>query len=485
MVKSIIGIDLGTTLIKAGVFSAGGQSLAQFEAPYPTSYGSAGHIEQDPGDWCRLIDTALSTFEQEGYLDDVTQGALTSQVNTHVFVDNNGTPLMPAILWQDQRAVAEATELNDKISDAQKIAWFGAPIPFDASHPLARMLWVKRHCSDIWAKTHKVLLPKDYALLHLTGEWATDPLSNIGTVGLSGDYVTELLDLVGGAQERMAPIRGLTEIVGKTKSGIEMASATMDGWVGLLGTGVCREGAFAYLSGTSEVIGAAASCVTNEPGVVVFPGAGGLKIHAGPTQSGGASQKWFSDLTGIEIPKLIDLVSSTNRRMPTPLFLPQLAGERAPLWNPDLRGAFLGIEAGMVRTDFIRGIYEGVAFSARHILEAIERSTALISDTITCGGGGFRSDPWGQIRADILGKRLERLRVNQPAVVGAAVIALASAQSNQDLSEVQQLFAQTETIWEPNPANRAFYDDMFGIYLDAVNSNEDIGRRIARLGVAD
>ena len=93
----------------------------------------------------------------------IAGAALTSQVNTHVFVDRNGRPLMPAITWQDTRAAYEAAELDDQLNEEDKIAWLGAPIPVDASHPLARMLWVQRHAPEIWDKTRFVLLPKDFA----------------------------------------------------------------------------------------------------------------------------------------------------------------------------------------------------------------------------------------------------------------------------------------------------------------------------------
>lgn len=481
MRELLLGVDVGTTTVKAGVFSTEGTCLAKFGESYATTRKDAGRCEQDPADWTRLIDKALEHFRALGLADDIRCGALTSQVNTHVFVDHAGAPLAPAILWQDTRAAEEAAELNDRLSDAQKIEWLGAPIPIDASHPLARMLWTQRRRPDIWEKTAKVLLPKDYALLHMTGELATDPLSNIGLVGLDGRYVPQILDLVPGAADRMAPIRPLTDILGRTSDGIEMATATMDGWVGLLGVGACRDGALVYISGTSEILGAASAVVTNEPGVVVFAEAEGLRLHAGPTQSGGASQQWFCDLTGLSIPDMSELVRKTPRRTPTPLFLPQLAGERAPLWNADLRGAFLGLEAGMGVADFARAVYEGVALSARHLMGALEASANLAGDTALCGGGGFKSDIWGQIRADILNKRLRRLQVNEPGVVGAACLAAVACGIHASLDAAHAPFETYDRTWEPRPERRQCYDDLFGVYLDAIAANETIGKRLLNL----
>jgi len=493
MADLLLGFDLGTTSVKAGVFDPNGACVAEFSESYPSRRHGGGICEQDPADWTRLLDAALARFAAQGLSGRVAAGALTSQVNTHVFVDASGDPLMPAITWQDTRAAAEAAELDAALSIADKMAWLGAPIPIDASHPLARMLWVSRHCPQIWDRTATVLLPKDLALAHLTGQTVTDPLSNIGLAGVDGAYVPQLLGLVPGAADRMAPLAGLTEIVGTLRGpdlpGIPMATATMDGWVGVLGAGACRAGAGAYLSGTSEILGLASDVVTNTPGVVVFAPAEGVRLHVGPTQSGGASQQWFCDLTGLTIPQMAALVASSARRFPTPLFLPQLSGERAPLWNAELRGAFLAVDGAMGTADFARSVYEGVALSARHIWAALETSAALSVDSLSCGGGGFRSEPWGQVRADVLGKQLRRLQHGACGVVGAACIAAVAAGLYGTLAEAHQPFRIFDRTWDPAPGLRGFYDDLFGLYTRAIAANEDLGKQLSRLspgtGVAE
>ena len=159
MGEHVLGIDLGTTSVKAGVFDGDGAVVAQFGEGYDTTRAEGGRAEQNPDGWVRLIKAALSQFRAAGHLQHVARGALTSQVNTHVFQGRDGAALMPAILWQDTRAAAKAQELDARVSEADKITWLGAPIPIDASHPLARMLWVQRHRPEIWERTAHVLLP--------------------------------------------------------------------------------------------------------------------------------------------------------------------------------------------------------------------------------------------------------------------------------------------------------------------------------------
>ncbi len=482
----MLGIDVGSTSVKAAVVAQDGLAHAQFCESYPTTRPSAGVAEQDPDDWVRLIGKALAAFSEKGLSGRVGFGGLTSQVNTHVFVDKDGVPLMPAILWQDLRAIREAAELDAQLTEAQKISLLGAPIPIDASHPLARMLWVARHRPQIWANTAHVLLPKDYCLLKLTGRATTDPLSNIGLVGTDLTYVPEILDLVPGAAQRMAPLTGLTDEAGVilpsfSLAGVRMIECTMDGWVGLLGGGASRDGKSVYLSGTSEILGISSHNINPTPGVIVFAQAEGLRLHAGPTQSGGASQLWFGDLAGKTVEELGQLVAKTPRRAPTPLFLPQLAGERAPLWNPDLRGAFLGLDSGMKTVDLARAVFEGVAFSARHVLQVLEQSAGIQNDTLTCGGGGFQSDAWGQIRADVLGRQLTRLAVNEPGLMGAVCLAGVGGGVFDTLSDAHDAFVSYDKTWEPDQSRRALYDDLFGLYLQAIETNADLQACLTRV----
>jgi len=212
----------------------------------------------------------------------------------------------------------------------------------------------------------------------------------------------------------------------------------------------------------------------------VFPELDGLRLHAGPTQSGGASQMWFCAAAGISVDRLTDLLAAPRGH--TPLFLPQLAGERAPLWDASLRGAFLGLTSSMGTADLGRAVLEGVAFSARHVLGALESSAVVVGDTVKCGGGGFRSGPWGQIRADVLGKRLLRLAVNDPVVVGAAALAAYGAGAHPTLAAAHASFARYDHAWEPNPANRALYDDLYGIYRDAIAANAALSLRLTHAG---
>lgn len=483
--ETILGIDVGTTSVKGMVLGMDGSRLAAFGATYPTARPSVSRVEQNPQDWLDRIDAALADFTAQGLIGGVQAVGLTSQVNTHVFLDADARPLIPAITWADTRAAAEAAELDARVTVAQKMAWWGAPMPIDASHALARMLWVARHLPEVWQRTRWVVLPKDYCLHHLTGTMATDPLSNIGLTNRAG-YIPEVLSLVPGAAERMAPLSGPEAVMGQGRAGgplagVSVVTGTMDGWCALYGAGGSAEGAGVHVSGTSEVLGIAAAKVRPTPGVIVFDDLAGLRLHAGPTQAGGAALAWFCGWAGISPEAASDLVRAHPRAALTPLFLPQLQGERAPLWDPSLRGVFVGMDQASGMPDLARAVMEGVALSARHVLGALESSSGHSPVILTCGGGGFRSDIWMQIKADVLGRPLARLSVNEPGLIGAAALAALGAGLAPDLQSAQQMLARFEPPVAPDPAKRGLYDDLFGLYTRAIAANAGLNADLLAL----
>jgi xylulokinase len=476
-----LGIDVGTTSVKAGVIDSHGAIVAQFTKSYPTQRPQPTFVEQNPDDWVRLIDEAIASFD----ISNISSVGLCSQVNTHVFLDATGTPLMPAIMWQDGRASAEAAALDACVSEQQKIQWWGAPMPIDASHAISRMAWVAKHQPVIWEKTRWVMLPKDYCLFKLTGKATTDPLSNIGLVDNNLRYISEVLALVSGAAERMAPLVPVTRVAGHINrgplSGKPLVSGTMDAWAGLVGAGGAKNRSTVYLSGTSEIMGISSNIVVPTPGAIVFPENEGVRLHAAPTQSGGDAKCWFAQTANISLDAMSAMVATNQRTNATPLFLPQLEGERAPVWDADLRAAFLGVGRQTTLADMARAVYEGVAMSARFALDTLKESSAVNSRSISCGGGGFRSAAWNQIRADVLGVELRTIAAKEPGILGAATIAAIGAGDYAGFDEAYDALAVFDHVYTPDEAQHARYNTLFAIYKEAMSMNADLGKRLTNI----
>ncbi len=461
----LIGIDVGTTSVKAALIDYSGEIIRQFGSPYATDRPSSGHVEQNPQDWMDLVLQAL-TILSDGYKIDAI--GLCSQVNTHVFVDAKGAALMPAITWQDMRCAGDASAIDAQLNMADKIGWWGAPLPIDASHVLARMAYVARTDFELWNKTEKVLAPKDYCILHLTGHCIADPMTNFGILDQSLDLIMPLLALVPGAQERLPQISGFTTQAGHVKAGLPCAgvpvvTGAMDAWSGLFGAGAISSGSGLYLSGTSEVLGVISSQRHPTPGVIAFAPCEGITLHAGPTQSGGASAQWIAKLLSRDIAELSALAERADLRH-VPLFLPHLDGERAPLWDSAAKGSFTGLRSETGAAELVRSVFEGVAYSAQLVFESLARSAGCKASIVHHSGGGSRSDLWAQIRCDVINTSMKRTAMADAGILGAALCAGVGAGVYDTLEIAATRLVKYDYIFTPDPKMRDRHDERFAAF---------------------
>jgi xylulokinase len=326
------------------------------------------------------------------------------------------------------------------------------------------------------------MAPKDYCLLQLTGEACADPLSSFGVVDSSLRYVDELIALVPGAAERLPPLRNPTATIGRVRgglpgAGLPVATATMDAWAGMVGAGAVRDGDAGYLSGTSEVVGIVSQRRVPTPGVIAFPNCEGVMLHAGPTQAGGASVAWLGGLLGRSAEEISALAAKSDLKRPAPIFLPHLQGERAPLWDIAARASFAGLDASMGASELARSVLEGVAYSVRLLLGALEASSAVAATRLRHAGGGAHSGVWCQIRADVLGRPIDRVANLDSGVVGAAALAGTAAHVFGSIEEAAGRMARIERTFEPNVAMRGYYDEGFGRYTDLYARLKGFGGR--------
>lgn len=478
----LIGIDIGTTSVKAVRIDLSGRRVAAFSAPYPTQRPAPGWVEQNPEDWLRLVRAALAQFAPFGPAAGL---CLTSQVNTHVFTDKALSVLHPALVWQDGRAAQAGATLDRGISTEEKIAWLGAPIPVDASHALSRMAWMQGARPEVWASTAHVLLPRDWVLARLTGVLRTDPISSVGLVTPSFTYAEPLIARLAGASDRLAPLADPLAVVGQVRgdwplAGTPVVLGVMDAWASLFGLGAAREGEAFYLSGTSEVLGLHSSQLFPQAGIITFPEWRGLRLHAAPTQSGGASLDWAARLLGRPVAELATMAHPLA--MDAPLFLPHLQGERAPLWDAASRAGLVGLTAAHGPAEIAGAVMEGVAFSARFALEALQKSAGFIPKTLRVGGGGFASDVWAQIRADALGRPLHRVTGKDPGAMGAAVMAGVGIGAMADLASAAARLVTTDRSFTPEPEASRHAEIRYALWRDLYTNLRPVNHALTALG---
>jgi xylulokinase len=475
----LIGIDVGSTTVKAALFDRSGACLAHWGRPYPTERPAPGVVEQDPAHWIAGVRegiAAVTAGVPSGWIRGI---GLCSQVNTDVFVDADGRALAPAVFWQDGRAAPQSDRLSAAIPESTRLAWWGAPMPIGASHVLAKMSWMAEARPDVYGRTRAVLSPKDYCLLHLCGSAVTDPISAFGQVGADLRYIDPLLAMVPGAAERLPPLRGMHETVGTVDLDghqVPVVTGTMDAWASLFGCGIGRAGEAMYMSGTSEILAVTADRRLPVAGVVGFPPVEGFAVSAGPTQSGADSLRWLAGIVGGTPAGIPGLAALADRDRCRVLFLPQLEGERAPLWDADLRGAFVGLDSRSAAPEFALAVLEGVALSARMLLDALRGATTEPLRELRHAGGGARSDLWCQIRADCLGVPIRRLAHVDAGCLGAAMLAGVGAGLYGSIAEAARSMGRTERLFEPDPARAARYDRLYESYRAAIAALRPIGR---------
>ena len=481
-----LGIDVGSTATKAIAFSASGVALAAGSAGYPTARPTPDRAEQDAGDWTAAVDACVGQVAERVGLGHLVAIGITSQVNTHLSVDAGLRPLAPAILWQDLRAATEADDLNARLGEEGRRAGWGDPRPIDASNPVARALWLAKHTPDVWARCRWLMLPKDYVIAWLTGAVGADPQASFNVVGADGGYVPGVAN-ADGLSERLPPLGAPERPAGHTvrewhgiPAGTLVARSTMDAFANVLGSGLHRPGNTMMVIGTSLIVAMVGVGGTGGPGVVTFVPFRGRGVHAGPTQSGGESLRWWARASGHTLEDVLAAAAEAPPGSGGVVFAPHLLGERAPLWDSAVRGWFTGVHTGTGFPELSRAVLEGVAYSARELLEAVETAAGTVAEEIVVSGGGSRSDLWCRILANTTGRRVRRSAEPDTAVVGAAVLA-AAAHTGTDPWEQAAALSLRDLECAPDPEQSRVLDQLYAVYRQTYQCLQPVHHTLGRL----
>lgn len=478
-----IGVDVGSTTTKAIAFGENGEALAVGSQGYAISRPRPGWAVQDAREWFDAVDASVAALAETVDLGTVRSIGITSQVDTHIFVDEALEPVTEAFSWQDVRCAAEVDAVNERLGEAGRIAEWGAPDPLDASNPVPRALWLAANDPAAWARTRWVLFPKDYVNARLTGSVATDPFASFKTATPVPDYVTGVAG-APGLPERLAPLQWPEEVVGRTladwhgvPAGIPMATGSMDGMGNTLGSGLREPGDAMVILGTSVIGGSVGIGGTSGPGVANFAPYRGRQVHAGPTQSGGDSLRWWAGISGRSIDDVIAAAADSPPGANGVMFAPHLLGERAPLWDADVRGWFLGLSAGSGFADLSRAVLEGIACSARELMDAVDVAASVPSTVATLSGGGSQSPLWCQIVADVTGREMRRSVEKDTAVVGAAVFA-AAVDTGADPWDASRRLVVHDAVFEPSADNSACYEELYALYRQSYAALREVHARM-------
>ena len=436
----LVGLDVGTTGVKAIAVTPEGDVVGSVEEHYPLSTPRPGWSEQDPEDWVRASERALARLEV-----DADAVGLSGQMHGLVALDEAGQVLRPAILWNDQRTGTECAEIEERVGLDRLVSLTGNRALPGFTAP--KLLWLRRHEPELYRRIHRVTLPKDYVRLRRTGEWAIDAADASGTLlfDVAGrrwsNDVLATLDIPG---EWLPPAHESTEIAG---AGDQQAAA--------LGVGVVDAGAVSVVLGTSGVVLAALPAYAHDRDARVH-----AFCHALPDMweamgvmlNAAGSLRWFRDSFAPDAS--FDELTSEAARWPPGAegltFLPYLQGERSPHADPDARGAFAGLTIRHDRGALVRAVLEGVAFGLRDSLELL-RELGVEPTAGRVSGGGARSRLWLEIVASVLGVPLELTVVEEGSAYGAALLAGVASGVFADAREAVAACVRVRETVEPNP----------------------------------
>jgi len=447
----LVGIDVGTTGVKAVAITEEGEVVGRAEKGYPLSTPQPGWSEQDPEDWWRATERVLAAFPERAAI------GLSGQMHGLVALDSADRVLRPAILWNDQRTAAECAEIEERVGLDRLIALTGNRALTGFTAP--KLLWIRRHEPDVYARIGHVLLPKDYVRLRLTGERAIDAADASGTLLFDvarRRWSEEVLDVLELPHEWLPACYESPDVPGAPGAGDQAAAA--------LGVGVVEPGGpLSVVLGTSGVVFAALPGFAADPEARVhaFCHAVPGRWHAmGVMLSAAGSLRWLRDVVGESYDELVREAQRWPPGVEGLLFAPYLAGERTPHADPNARGAFVGLSHRHDRGALVRAVLEGVAFGLRDSLELL-RGLGVAATTGRASGGGARSELWLKICASVLGLPLQRTAVEEGSAYGAALLAGVAAGVFADVGEAVERCVRVRDEIEPDPGWQEAYDIIY------------------------
>ncbi len=506
MAKLILAHDLGTTGNKATLFDEDGTLISSEFFEYQTYFPEDLWVEQDADSyWEGVVLTTNRLLGKTGFdAEDIVVLSFSGQMMGALPVDKDGKPLNRILIWADRRGVDQVRELSQRISADRIYQITGHRL--SSNYSLAKILWIREHLPEVFSRTHKFLLAKDYIIWKLTGRWVTDYSDASGTNLFditTEEWSDEILNASRLDTDMLPDLFPSTEVVGEVTSaaseevglraGTPVVVGGGDGPCAAAGAGVVREGkAYCYL-GSSSWIALASPHPVYDPQLRTFTFhhlEKGWYMPTGTMQAAGGSLQWCRDALcerektiapelGVSPYELMDLeagkVPAGSEEL---LFLPYIMGERAPWWNPHARGCFVGLTPRHRKPHLIRSVMEGIGFNLRIILDAFREQGVPIEEMRLIGGGA-RGAFWSTVLSNIFGLNVLRPYLLEEATsFGAALAGGVGVGLFKNLQVAGEL-VEIHDCYTPQDDDVAVYERLYPLFKMTYLSLEDVFERLA------
>lgn len=490
----ILTIDVGSTNCKVVLWEADGTVVGTATESYPTYYPAPGWVEQKPEEWWVAVVASVGNLVmgQRGAIGRVAAISVTGQMHGLVAMDSHGQVLGPCLTLRDQRSRAEAGEILAALGDHTVYHITGGRL--DGSAPAAKLRWLRKHQEAIFRQAQVFLPCKDFIRYRLTGTLATDSIDAAGTLLYDvrrGNWAPTVLEASGVAAEKLPAVAPAWALAGKLTPeaaaalGLRAGTPVVVGGgddVEILGAGLVNPGTSLEHLGTTGSILTCVDRLVLDPQMRldVYPHVDPSRwVIGGSTSSAGAALAWAGRMLGNEeLPQTL-IGETTSVPSANPLvFLPYLAGERCPIWEPLARGAWLGLTMDHTRADMWRAVLEGIAFSLNHILETVEE-VGVSSSTILATGSPDVSHFWAQLRADVYQRPLLLPKVFDPTSLGAMLLAGIGVGLFANLAEAIRKTVLTERTVSPSKEMARYYGQLYAVYKEASRASQPLFSQLA------
>ena len=455
-VKRFLGIDIGTTSIKAAVFDKDGNRLGLKNVDYTLDTDAAtGYIEFNADSYVEMCKKVIDELVEE--CGEITALSVDTQGETIIFTDGEGTPLYPAIVWLDNRAEAEAEAIKAEFGNELVYNVTGQP-EITAGWPASKVLWMKNNKPEIFSKIKKIFMLEDYILYKLSGNFVTEPTIQSSTIYfdvVNGKWWDKMLDFVGITENILPKVVPSASVIGEY-NGIKVVSGTLDQIAGTIGCGVTSESIISEMTGTIMAICVMTDKMPKYNPNSIIP----CHLHAIDgkyclilwSSTAGMALKWFKNnfAENYSFRELDELAKDITPGSDGLTMLPYFTGSTMPKYNPEARASFSGLTLSHTRAHFARAIMEAIAFTLKQNLEYVGDEGI---DEIRITGGGASSPLWAGIKADVTGKVLKTLSEGETACLGTAILAAVGFGEYASVSEAADTVVKTKGEYKPTGAD--------------------------------
>ena len=472
-----LGVDLGTSSVKLVLADGEGRIADSASAKYPLLLPEDGWSEQNPEDWYAGVIACVRELGCRHDLSAVKGVSFSGQMHGLVVLDKDDNVIRPAILWNDNRTTEECAYLNDVIGKDKLLEWTGNVAFTGFTAP--KLMWMKRHEPENFARIAKIMLPKDFVAYKMSGVFGSDVSDDSGTLYFdvkNRAWSAPMLGIIGITEEQLPAIFESTDVIGHVSeefaaaSGLPVSAKVVMGGgdqaVGAVGTGTVKEGRMFFSLGTSGVVFApcAEFAASTNGGMHVFRHANGRFHFMGCMLSAAGSMQWWSgDVTGMSVGDLLDEMPGGCTDAPS--FLPYLMGERSPINDPNAKGAFYGINLAHKRADLTKAVVDGICFGLKDCYDNILGMGAEAGFARVIGGGS-RSDKWMQILSDITGLELRRINTSDGAGLGAVILAMVGTGAVPSLDEACDRLIRDTDVFLPSESEHRAYAEKFAAFKE-------------------